>query len=570
MLAALGAVRRDSQIVGTSDHPLDNSDRATRERLSSGQIDRLHARGEVRETARGEVLFREGDMSYDFFVILSGRVVVLDGYGTVAQRELAQGGPGDFVAELNLFTGERLYTTAVVREAGSLLSVRRESVVELIGTDPDLADVILPTVFARRQWLVRHRAGMRIVGSRYSPDTARIREFAARNRLAHVWLDPDVDVSAQALLEEGSPSSPTGPAVLIRGGEVLVNPTNAELARAVGLGTATEPSTAYDVAVVGAGPAGLAASVYASSEGLRVAAVDSVSAGGQIATTSRLENFLGFPAGVSGEEFAARALLQAQRFGTSVTIPGRAVELEVRDGFLRVHLEGMDPLIARSVIIASGIEYRRLELADVERYEGTSVFYSPLGAEHRIGYGEPAVVVGGGNSAGQAATALAAAGHHVTVVVRGTELSASMVRYLVDRVEQDSSIDVLTSSEVVGLRGDPAMEAVVVENRDSRTRVQVPATAMFVLIGAAPYTAWLQDVVRLDAAGYVLTGPSLGEGLEQLEPWQTIGRPPLPLETSIPGVFAAGDVRSESFKRVGSAVGDGSLASILVHRWLGH
>jgi thioredoxin reductase (NADPH) len=406
------------------------------------------------------------------------------------------------------------------------------------------------------------------VGSQYSPDTVRLREFAARNGLAHVWLDPDVVSSALALLDEAG-LAPMAPAVFFRGGQVLANPSNAELGRAVGLSAATEPSTVYDVVVVGAGPAGLAASVYASSEGLRVVTVDARSAGGQIGTTTRFENYLGFPAGISGEEFAARALLQARRFGTTVIIPGRATGLEVRDGFFVVSLEGADPLVGRSVVIAAGIEYRRLPVAGIDRYEGVSVFYSPLSAEDRVGKGAPVVVVGGGNSAGQAATALAAAGHQVTLVVRGRELSESMVRYLVDRVEHQTRILVLTDSEVVGVASQQTLEKVIIDDHGGGTSREVAAQAMFILIGAAPYTTWLGDAVRLDDTGYVLTGSSLGSDPPQAEPWRSLGRGPYPLETSLPGVFAAGDVRSDSFKRVGSAVGDGSLASILVHRWLG-
>jgi thioredoxin reductase (NADPH) len=545
------------------------AERSTRERLSAEQIARLRSNGEVRPTAAGDLLFREGDPTYEFFVILAGRVVILDGYGESAERELAEGGPGDFVAELNFFTGERLYTTAMVREAGSVLAVPRAAMVELIGTNPDLADVILPTVFARRQWLTEHRAGIRIVGSRFSPDSARLREFAARNRLASVWLDPDVDASGQSLLDDAGLSSLTDPVVFLRGADALVNPSNADFARAVGLGSVPEPSVVYDVVVVGAGPAGLAASVYGSSEGLRVATIDAVGAGGQIGTTTRFENYLGFPAGISGEEFASRSLLQARRFGTTIIIPERATGLDAREGYFSVSLEESDPVVGRSVIIAAGIEYRRLAVPEIDRYEGSSVFYSPLDAEQRIGKEEPVAVVGGGNSAGQAATALAAGGHRVTLVVRGSKLSASMVHYLVDRVEQEERIEVLAESEVVELVGDTSLRAVVVMDRSSGATRQVAASAMFILIGATPYTGWLGGAVRLDDAGYVLTGSSLGSDLQQSEPWRSMGRGPLPLETSLPGVFAAGDVRVDALKRVGSAVGDGSLATVLVHRWLG-
>jgi thioredoxin reductase (NADPH) len=261
-------------------------------------------------------------------------------------------------------------------------------------------------------------------------------------------------------------------------------------------------------------------------------------------------------------------LLQARRFGTTVLIPGRATGLDSRDGFLTIAVEGADPFIGRSVIIAAGIQYRRLNVPGIDQYEGISVFYSPLDAEHRVGSGESVVVVGGGNSAGQAATALAAAGHQVSLVVRGPALAANMVRYLVDRVQHEPRIEVLTDSEVVGVTGETTLQGVLIGKHSAGVR-PIAATAMFILIGAAPYTAWLHDTVRLDDAGYVLTGPALGPDQQHFEPWRSLGRGPLPLETSVPGVFAAGDVRSDSFKRVGSAVGDGSLATINVHRWLG-
>ena len=548
---------------------MDTTGRANREQLSDTQIARLRDFGCERVTAIGDVLFREGDRTYDFFVILSGRVMVLDDYGGDGERELSEGGPRDFVAELNLFTGERLFTTAVVRQAGSVLVVPRSALVALIGTDPDLSDVIIPTVFARRQWLIQHQTGLRIVGSRFEPATARLREFAARNHLAYVWLDPDVDAAGEELVVNSGIGTRKDPAVFLRGGDVLVNPTNADFAQAIGLAPSPEPAAVCDVIVVGAGPAGLAASVYGSSEGLEVTTIEAVGAGGQIGTTTRFENYLGFPAGVSGDEFAIRASFQARRFGTRMRVPHRATGLEARDGFFVVSLEGADSVVGRSVVIASGIEYRRLAVTGIDKYEGVSVFYSPLDSENRVGGGEPVVVVGGGNSAGQAATALAANGHRVSLVVRAQDLSARMVRYLVDRVKEEPLIDVITNSEVVGASGDTALSEVVIEDHRDGSRRDVPAKAMFILIGAVPYTAWLGGCVQLDAAGYVLTGPSLGRDLQQREPWLSLGREPLPLETSVPGVFAAGDVRADSLKRVGSAVGDGSLATVLVHRWLG-
>jgi thioredoxin reductase (NADPH) len=340
------------------------------------------------------------------------------------------------------------------------------------------------------------------------------------------------------------------------------------LAQAAGLVTTPEPSAIYDLVVVGAGPAGLAASVYASSEGLRVATLDAVGVGGQISTTTRFENYLGFPVGISGEQFASRAQLQARRFGTRMIVPGGATALHTRNGFLVVSLEDGDEVVARSVIVASGIEYRRLTVPGIERFEGISVFYSPLDAQDRVGEGDPVVVVGGGNSAGQAATALAASGHHVTLVVRGNDLSTSMVRYLTDRIADDHRIEVLTDAEVDRLQGDTTLSAVSIQQYGAGGQRHIAATAMFVLIGAAPYSGWLGDAVKVDDTGYILTGSALGTDITQAEPWRTIGRPPFPLETSVPGVFAAGDIRGDSLKRVGSAVGDGSLAARLVHEWL--
>jgi thioredoxin reductase (NADPH) len=536
--------------------------------LSDQQIDLLRTVGVVRRTSPGEVLFREGDASYDFIVILDGTVAVVDGY-EANERELVVGGPGEFIAELNLFTGERLSTTAVVRTPGSVLSVPVPVVVALIGKAPDLGQLIVPTLFARRQWLLAHHAGFEIIGSPFSPDSARLREFAARNRLAHVWVDLDADQAAQQFLDDNGLTAGDTPAVHLRGGVVLVNPSNLELAAAEGLVTGPDPAVVYDLIVVGAGPAGLASCVYASSEGLSVAAIDALSPGGQIGTTTRFENYLGFPVGVSGEEFATRALLQAQRFGTSLIVPRRATSLRTRDGFHVVGLDEHDEVVGRSVIVATGMEYRRLDVPGIDRFEAACVFYSPLDELHRVAAGAPAVVVGGGNSAGQAATALASGGHEVFLVVRAGGLVGTMVQYLIDRVDREPRIEVLPYSDVVELDGESALDTVVIEDSRSGLRRRLSAAAVFVLIGATPYTAWLAGAVRLDDDRFVLTGPSVrGDGRAD-EPWRTLGRDPWPLEASVPGVFAIGDVRAGSTKRVGSAVGDGSLAARLVHEWLG-
>jgi thioredoxin reductase (NADPH) len=537
-------------------------------RLSASQLDLLRSHGAEHATARGEVLFREGDRNYDFLVILAGTVAAIDGYGA-AERELGVGHPGDFAAELNLFTGERLYTTAVVREPGVVLAVPVSDLRELIATHPELADVIMPVLLARRQWLAQHQPGFQIIGSRYSPDTARLREFATRNRLPHSFVDLDRDPAGGLMLEDHGLTPAQSPAVLMRGGELLLNPSDAELAAAVGLTAVPDPRAVYDLLVVGAGPAGLAACVYASSEGLRVATMDAVGTGGQIGTTSRIENYLGFPAGVSGAEFATRAVLQAQRFGTELIVPATAVAHHEQAGFHMVTLHTGQELAGRSVIIATGMQYRQLDVPGIERFAGTSVFYTPLAAGDELGAGDPVIVVGDGNSAGQAATFVAAAGHEVTVVILGGDLSHTMASYLIDRIDHDPNIEVRPYSQVVELDGDLSLHGAVIEDHRSGLRRRVEARAMFVLIGAEPHTGWLAGSVRLDEAGFVLTGDALGAGIRDAEPWHALGRGPYPLETSVPGMFAAGDVRADSVRRVGSAVGDGSLAAQLVHQWLG-
>jgi thioredoxin reductase (NADPH) len=535
-------------------------------RLTAGQLALLRRHGEVRPTVAGQELFREGDRGYDFIVILSGSVAVLD-HQAGAARELATGGPGEFVAELNLFTGERLFTTAVVREPGSILVVPVNQMQRLFAQDQALADLIVQTSFRRRQWLLQERAGMRIIGSRSSADARRLREFAARNRLAYAWLDVETSPAASMVLRYHGIGPDETPIVVMRGGEVLRNPSNAELARAAGFGSGAAAGKTFDVAVVGAGPAGLAASVYGASEGLAVVTVDGLGVGGQIGTTSRIENYLGFPVGVSGDEFAERALVQVLRFGATLIVPATATGLAERDDGFLVRLAAGDNLAARTVIIATGVSYRRLDAAGLDRFEGTGVFYTPLAAQDQLDPGSAVVIVGGGNSAGQAATWLADHGHRVTIVIRGDDLAASMSQYLIDRVSAHRGIEVMARSAVRQLDGAVRLERVVIEDLATSTRRTLTASALFVLIGAEPHTRWLAGALELDRHGFVVTGPDLSRPAEPAR--ARLSRDPYLLETSVPGVFAAGDVRSGSVKRVASAVGEGSIAIRFVSEHLG-
>jgi thioredoxin reductase (NADPH) len=537
--------------------------------LDSEQMTRLRRYGEEHTTTAGQVLFREGDRAYDFIVVVSGTVTVGDHDGG-AMRELATLGPGRFVAELGLLTGERVFATAVVREPGSVLVVPVDRLHEVIAQDQQLSDVIVQVMLRRRQWFIQQRAGLQIVGSGVSTDARRLREFADRNRLPHVWVDLDADPAAGALLARQGMDLSDAPIVLMRGGEVLRNPSITQLARAAGFGTAVVPRKTFDVAVVGAGPAGLAASVYGASEGLATAVLDGLGVGGQIGTTSRIENYLGFPVGVSGEEFAERSLVQALRFGATLLVPSTAAGLTARGDDYVIRLGDGDELAARTVVIATGVAYRQLDAAGLDRFEGAGVFYTPLAAQDQITPGDPVAIVGGGNSAGQAATSLADRGHPVTIVIRGEDLAASMSQYLIDRIARQPSITIMSHAAVREVDGDRRLEHVILEDLTTSARRTLAAAALFVLIGAEAHTQWLPESIELDGHGFIVTGPDLSGDARNAPVWQKLGRDPYLVESSLPGVFAVGDVRSRSVKRVASAVGEGSIAIRFVSEHLGH
>jgi thioredoxin reductase (NADPH) len=535
-------------------------------RLDDGQLAALEAIGGRRRVQRGDVLFREGDAHYDFFVIVSGKVAIVEGYGSGHERMIGVHGQRRFLGELNLLTGQAAFLTAVVVEDGEVLAVPPERLRELVTHDTSLGDVILRAFLLRRSVLIGLGAGFRLIGSRYSPDTRRIREFAARNRLPHHWIDLEKDTDAEALLRELGVSACETPVVIWRGREVLRNPSNVELAKLFGLPLPRAKDEVCDLIVVGAGPAGLAAAVYGASEGLDTVALDALATGGQAGTSSRIENYLGFPAGVSGAELTDRAVLQAEKFGAELTTPARATSLAQEDDHYAIRLDDGKELRARAIVIATGVQYRRLPVPRLEELEGTSVYYAATLMEAQVCRGDPVVVVGGGNSAGQAALFLTSYASHVHLVVREPLLTENMSRYLADRIESNADITVHLHSEVRELCGQDALEALVVEDNRTRDRERIDARALFVFIGAEPHTEWLGGSVALDSGGYILTGPDAcdGDGPDAGD-----DLPPLMLETSLPAVFAAGDVRSGSIKRVASAVGEGSMAIRMVHERVG-
>jgi thioredoxin reductase (NADPH) len=432
---------------------------------------------------------------------------------------------------------------------------------EIVAEDKTLSDLILGAFIARRSILIDIGTGIKLIGSRFSPDSRRLREFLARNRMPHQWIDLEQDEEADALLSSLGIEPDQTPVVIASGGEILRNPSNVELGRAIGLGSSGSPPPLSDVVVVGAGPAGLAAALYAASEGLDVQGVEVAASGGQAGTSARIENYLGFPAGISGSELAQRAEVQAAKFGARLDVPAAAVGLRSTPGRHEIKLSNGDVATGRTVVIATGAQYRRLDVARLAEFEGGGVYYAATQAEAQLCSGDPVVIVGGGNSAGQAAMFLSGRTSHCRLLIRGDDLAKSMSRYLVDQIERNHSIEIRRHSRVVELGGERELESVTIADTRSGERTRLPARALFVFIGASPHAEWLEGQLATDDAGFLLTGRDLqGEDLVEFD-----GDRPLFLETSRPGIFAVGDVRSGSIKRVASAVGEGSMAVRLIH-----
>jgi thioredoxin reductase (NADPH) len=530
-------------------------------RLSDEQRGRLRQLGRLRKVEQGEILFAAGDESSDFFVIESGAVTIVQGLGK-ENRVIAVHHQHRFLGELGLLTGQRLYLTGVVRDAGQVIQVPLDELRQIVTEDKTLSDLILGAFMARRSILIDVGTGIKLIGSRFSPDSRRLREFLARSRMPHQWIDLEQDKEAEALLDGLGIEPDQTPVVIASGGEILRNPTEAELGRAIGLGSSGPSPPLCDVVVVGAGPAGLAASLYAASEGLDVQCVEALAAGGQAGTSARIENYLGFPAGISGSELAQRAGVQALKFGSRLAVPAAAVTLSSTPGRHELKLSNGDVATGRTVVIATGAQYRRLDVPRLDEFEGGGVYYAATQAEAQLCAGDPVVIVGGGNSAGQAAVFLSRQVLQCRLLIRGGDLGKSMSRYLVDQIERNDSIEVVRHAQVVELHGERELEAVTIADTRSGERSRVAARALFVFIGASPHTEWLQGQLAADRAGFLLTGRDVaGDQLAEYD-----GDQPLFLETSRPGIFAVGDVHSGSIKRVASAVGEGSMAVRLVHQ----
>ena len=534
-------------------------------RLRTDQIGILKRYGETRKTEVGEILFRAGDTENDFIVVLKGEVKVGDDFPGET-KTIGTFREGRFLGELNMLTGQAMYLTGVMSEAGEVLAISRERLKEVVTEEPNISDIILRAFLARRLYMMSEGLGLRIIGSRRSGDAARLREFAARNRVPYVWVEQETDPRAGALLARLGAKPSETPVTVWQGEDVLKNPTNLEFARSTGLEVDAPLQRTYDLVVVGTGPAGLGASVYGASEGLSTLALESVALGGQAGTSSRIENYPGFPAGLSGFELASRVLVQAGKFGARTAVPQEALGLRREDGRFHVGLSGGGEVAARSVIAASGARYRRLRVPNLERFEGESIHYAATQAEAQRCEDEEVAVVGGGNSAGQAALFLAARTRKVYLLIRGHNLGKSMSSYLVERLANTPNVELRANTEVRELLGEDRLDGVVAEDNRSGERGTLGARALFVFIGAEANTGWLRGTAELDGRGFVLTGAEVNRS--GLDDWRERSREPFLLETSVPGVFAAGDARAGSIKRVASAVGEGAMAVRLVHQYL--
>jgi thioredoxin reductase (NADPH) len=512
--------------------------------LSSTQLALLAERGEELTAGVGEKLYEIGDATYPFIAILEGEVTVLDGAGHEIVRHSASG----FLGEVNLLSGQSVFVTAVVTQPLRYIALPREGLRALLFDDPSLSDLILGALVERRELLQQRQGiGPEIIGSREEPDTRRLLEFARAQRLPHIWVDPTETTNAASSATE--PSVSAMPLVRLPGGVELLNPSDGELSRALGIGRELAPREEVDLLIIGGGPAGLGAAVYGASEGLDTLVVESRSIGGQAGTSRRIENYLGFPAGISGNELIGRAATQSRKFGARLASPYRAQELQPGSERHLVKLEDGNEIAARAVLLTTGAEYRRLPVAGLEEYEGVSVFYAAGPPEGQLCTAQRVGVVGGGNSAAQAAVWLARGGALVTLLHRRADLRETMSHYLIDELDR-YGVAVRDRSEIAGLEGkDGRLRSVTLADGE-----QLPFSFVFLFLGATPCTEWLGDALARDASGFILTGADVGaEGL---------------LETSVPGVYAAGDVRAGSIKRCATAVGEGAAVVQFVHERL--
>ncbi len=511
----------------------------------------------------GETLIHTGDRTIKVFIVKSGEIEILD-YSGDEPRTIRIHGPGSFTGEISHLSGTPAVFTAITRGECDLLELSQDALRQVLNQCPTLGDIILQAFIARRQMLRDSPdfVGLRVIGSRYSPDTFRVRDFLARNRVLFTWVDLESEPQVDKLLKRFGVTEADTPIVACSHMVLLRNPSNEELAERTGVHQALAHEV-YDLIVVGAGPAGLGAAVYGASEGLKTAVVEAVAPGGQAGSSMRIENYLGFPTGLTGGELTDRATIQANKFGARISVPAPARKMRFDNGYTVIDVDNGEAITTKCLVIATGAQYRRLEAEGVERFEGTGIYYAATTAEGRICEGCPVIVVGGGNSAGQAAVFLAEHASKVLLIIRGGDLNRDMSSYLVRRISQTANIELLTNTIIRRVEGNSHLQKVETYNSATGQTQTVETPAVFSFIGATPRTEWLPAEIERDEKGFVRTGAAVKDS-----PYWTAARTPLLLETSRPGVFAAGDVRSGSSKRVAAAVGEGAMSVQLVHEYL--
>jgi thioredoxin reductase (NADPH) len=535
--------------------------------LTPEQVERIAAHGRVRQIRAGEVLVQPGDQIVPFFVITTGGIEIVRP-SSANETLVALYGPGQFTGEVNMLSGRPALLQVRASEAGEVIEVDREQLLALVQTDSQLSEIIMRAFILRRVELIAHGLGdVVLLGSNHCSETLRVKEFLTRNGHPYSYIDLDRDDGVQDLLDRFHIAAADVPVLICRGEVVLRSPTNQQIADCLGFNEGIDQTQIRDVVIVGAGPAGLAAAVYAASEGLDVLVLETNSPGGQAGSSSKIENYLGFPTGISGQALAGRAYTQAQKFGAQVIIAKGAKQLACDRMPYAVEIDGGPRVPARTVIIATGAAYRKPSIENLPQFENAGVYYGATFMEAQLCRGEEVVVVGGGNSAGQAAVFLAQTAKRVHMLVRAKGLAETMSRYLIRRIEQNPAIILRTNTEIVALEGSNHLESVRWRDHQVANIETHDIRHVFLMTGAVPGTKWLEGCVSLDVKGFIKTGPDLSPEDLAAAHWP-LPRAPHLLETSLPGVFAVGDVRGGNIKRVASAVGEGSIAISFVHQAL--
>ena len=530
-------------------------------RLSDEQLSTLARFTKLKIYHDGEKLFSEGDSDFKFFVIDRGKVEIIEG-SSGKRKTVIVHEEKEFTGEISMLTGSPSLVSAIALGECQIYEVESADLKRILKEIPQLGDCILQAFLTRRQLLESSEySGIKIVGSKYDRNTFRLRDFLSKNKFPFTWIDLESDRTVDKFLKQFEITQEETPIVLLGNNSVLKNPDNTKLAKVLGIRQPLE-DIVYDLVIIGAGPAGLAAAVYGASEGLKTLVLEKNAPGGQAGCSSKIENYMGFPLGLSGTDLANRALLQAQKFGAQITNPAEVVRLSSHKGYKTIDLKNGEQVTARCVLIATGVSYRRLPIERCEEFEDCGVYYSATAVEAEQCRDRQVVIIGGGNSAGQAAIFLSGYAKKVFLLIRGDSLSQSMSSYLSDRIYQSDDIELLKHTEVTKMMGNDCLETVEITNNQTKATQTLPTAGVFIFIGAKPCTDWLPDEIMTDAKGFIKTGTHLENSDRYFK------RSPFLLETSQPGIFAAGDVRLDSIKRVASAVGEGSMTVKFVHQYL--